>query len=448
VVLAAGTRGGYLYFVLENGFAATAPLQVQDSWPEVEAAGSSRTNLLDQLARNLREGNGFTATSYLPARNEKTGQPVPEETAHVSPGFPWLVSLAYRVVDENTVPALVRWCQCALGAITAGLYFLFARRAFRSLLVALLTGLLCACHPFWIVNTGEINDGVLATVLLAACLVFGTQGGETGDVFSSLVFGLVLAGLSLVRAALLPFALVGLLWFLIHCRTVPRGWLCALLAVLGFTNGLAAWSVRNYRTFEDVVPVVDSAYVHLWMGNNAFATGGPQSEALLESALAKERLSELRSIANQNERYRALAQDVVNYIVQHRGEVVRNRLRAGLYFLFGEAWFRNNLPGVRPTEGEVTEESAEDYKLVLNSLLLGIFGLGFLGWRWSHGGRPMGGLAALAVIWLPLPYILSHAETLWGPRLPLDGVLLCYVAFAVIYLLPLVRRSITTQPGT
>ena len=36
----------------------------------------------------------------------------------------------------------------------------------------------------------------------------------------------------------------------------------------------------------------------------------------------------------------------------------------------------------------------------------------------------------LAAIWLPLPYILSHAESLHGPRLPLDGVLLTLAAYA------------------
>ena len=44
--------------------------------------------------------------------------------------------------------------------------------------------------------------------------------------------------------------------------------------------------------------------------------------------------------------------------------------------------------------------------------------------------------ASLAVFWIPLPYLLSHAELLSGPRLPLDGVLLCYSAFALLCLVP------------
>ena len=45
--------------------------------------------------------------------------------------------------------------------------------------------------------------------------------------------------------------------------------------------------------------------------------------------------------------------------------------------------------------------------------------------------------SSLAVMWIPLPYLLSHAEALSGPRLPLDGVLLCYAAFALCGMLPL-----------
>ena len=48
-----------------------------------------------------------------------------------------------------------------------------------------------------------------------------------------------------------------------------------MLAFLGFLNGLAAWSFRNWQTFHDVLPIVDSTYLHLWMGNNPRATGGP-----------------------------------------------------------------------------------------------------------------------------------------------------------------------------
>jgi hypothetical protein len=44
--------------------------------------------------------------------------------------------------------------------------------------------------------------------------------------------------------------------------------------------------------------------------------------------------------------------------------------------------------------------------------------------------------ASLAMVWIPLPYLLGHAEALQGPRLPLDGVLLCYAAFVLACIVP------------
>jgi hypothetical protein len=50
--------------------------------------------------------------------------------------------------------------------------------------------------------------------------------------------------------------------------------------------------------------------------------------------------------------------------------------------------------------------------------------------------------ASLAAFWIPLPYVLSHAEALSGARLPLDGVLLSLAAFAVACFLPVVGRRL------
>src|SRR5207245_8006274 len=143
-----------------------------------------------------------------------------------------------------------------------------ARRAFANRWVGGLTGLFCALHPFWIINTAEVKDGVLATFLLAVCLLTGARASQSGGPISSLLYGLALAALALVRAALLPFAIVAMVWFLFRCRTARRGWLCAILAFLGFTNGLAPWIIRDYKNLHDLVPIADSTYLNLWVGNN------------------------------------------------------------------------------------------------------------------------------------------------------------------------------------
>jgi 4-amino-4-deoxy-L-arabinose transferase-like glycosyltransferase len=406
LLLAAGARGWYLYH-LADGAATDGPLQVQDD-------GSRE---FEELVDNLRKGRGFRGNDPLVDREEVT--------AHTSPGYPCFRAVVANVTsswaDESQA---VRWLQGGLGALTAGIYFLFARRAFRSLLAATLAGVLCALHPFWVVNTAELSDGVLASFLLAACLALGARGSQEGGPTASLLYGLSLAGLALVRAALLPFAVVAMLWFLARCRFVRRGWLCALLAFLGFINGLVPWTLRNFKVFGEVVPVVDSTYYHLWAGTEKGADGGPPPSG--HPALPKD-LQNLDQ-EDQPERYNRLAQRVVYNIQEHPDRVLRLRLQAGLAFVFGADWFKDKH---RLWRGD------DEYAAVFYGSLLGMLLLMFLGWRWSFAWRRLSMPISVAVIWVPLPYLLSHAEALSGPRLPLDGVLLSYAAFALTCFVPL-----------
>src|SRR5207302_5773800 len=115
-----------------------------------------------------------------------------------------------------------------------------------------------AIYPLWVINTAAVNDGTLTAFLLALVLWLGVRAGQSGGAFSSLLFGLILAALALTRAYYFPFTVVALGWFLFRSRLVYHGWLCALVAFLGFVAPLAPWTVRNYELFKEPVPVVDA----------------------------------------------------------------------------------------------------------------------------------------------------------------------------------------------
>src|SRR5207237_6535711 len=95
---------------------------------------------------------------------------VEERTAHTSPGYPWLLAWLSHWVPADDLEPLVRWIQCGLGILTAGLYFLFGRRVFESRLVGVLAGLLTALYPFWIINTAGINAGTVPALPLSLVL--------------------------------------------------------------------------------------------------------------------------------------------------------------------------------------------------------------------------------------------------------------------------------------
>src|SRR5438874_2559232 len=103
VALAAALRIGYLHVAADDGRAAPA-FAVQGD---------------DPFALSLSEHGAFVGRAPL-AENE-------EPTAHVAPGYPWLIAQFSRF---NSAPeGLIRWTQCGLGALTASFVFLFARRA-------------------------------------------------------------------------------------------------------------------------------------------------------------------------------------------------------------------------------------------------------------------------------------------------------------------------------
>ncbi|HZY88234.1 MAG TPA: hypothetical protein VFE78_25585 [Gemmataceae bacterium] len=424
VAAAAGARAGYLWACADGGRSG-GPLLVQ-----------GRPAELDALVRNLKDSGRFAGPAPFAAGEEAT--------AHVAPGYPLLLSLLARLVDPAALDRTVRWVQCGLGALTAGLYFLFARRVFGNLAVATLAGLFGALHPFWVIDTAAVADGTLATFLLALALFLGARAAQTAGPFASLLYGLTLAGLALVRAALLPFAFVAVAWFLFRSRGLARGWLCALLAFLGFANGLAPWLVRNFQLFREPVPVVDSTYLHLWVGNNPHADGGPLTDTMRQSAPT----AELEKMSKQTDRYARLGALVRQEVRDNPAETLRRRLQAGLDFFFGARWFQDGQLAEHASPGDAAMPGwlARSYPVTLQAVLLALVLLGLLGWRWTYGWRFDSMPATLALIWVPLPYLLGHAEALSGPRLPLDGVLLCYAAFVLVSLVPGQGRDLLAGP--
>src|SRR5262249_42342560 len=132
---------------------------------------------------------------------------------------------------------------------------------------------------------------------------------------------------------------------------------------------------------------------------------------------------------SQTRRYRQLAGELSNQISADPAGFFKHRLEAALCFLLGEEWLEHRVLWQSTGEkGELPGWLDKSYPAFLTGFLFFMLLLGFLGWRWSYGWRRGAMPSSLALFWIPLPYILSHADALSGARLPLDGVLLCYSA--------------------
>jgi hypothetical protein len=432
LALATAARVGYLVAFCDGGTAVPRfAVQGQGPRPKLAAEpkldGLESPSAFEMLVLNLRKYPWFG--SLAPLSDEE------QQTAHVAPGYP-------RVVAWLPDDATVRRVQAGLGIVTVLLLFFYARMVLASNLAAFFVGILAAAQPFWIVNTGEVADGTLATFLLAATLFLGTAAARTGGPLTSLVFGLALACLSLVRASCLPFAFLALGWFLLRCRSLRLGWFAGLLALLGFGNGLAPWVVRNHQVFHQIVPVVDSAWLHVWTGVMPGATGGPIDEEELRASLPPERVKQLLAEPNEVKRYDRLSHDVIRRVKDDPAAAFSGRIAAATRFLFGDGGHaEGRLVQVR-TDAQATppigDSSAE---AIAAGGLIVLLALAFFGWRWSGDCSADCRLATLAFVWLPLPFLLSHAERLSGPRLPWDAILVLFAGAALAACCPWSRRT-------
>ena len=423
VALATATRVGYLMSCCDGG-AVPSKFSVQGSGvrPELPTAtnlrGQTPPNELDELADNLQHHRWFGSLAPL--------SDVEERTAHVAPGYAWIVSWS---PDDATL----RRVQAGLGVVAVLFLFLYSWIAFASRAAAFVVGLLAALDPFAIVNVAEVGDGTVATFLLAASLLLGLHAARSANPVTSLAFGLGLAGLCLVRAACLPFAFFGLAWFLLRCRTLRLGWFAGMLALLGFGNGLAPWVVRNYQAFQQPVPIVDSAWLDIWVGMMPGATGDASDEKTLRESLPAERLRLLLDEPNQAKRYDMLSRDVAQHVLRRPNDVLRGRAAVAIRYLFGETIAPD---GRLVSSAPVRDIDAiaymvhRDLETVAAIFLFAVLVLALFGWRTSAGEDC--GLAVLAFVLLPIPYLLSHADKLSGPRLPWDAVLAIFAGHAIV----------------
>jgi hypothetical protein len=432
LIVALGTRYYYLseYQFLDSD--ASKVWQVQGRG--VVVTPPNRTEL-DQLVDNLKKDGlaGFVAKTPLGPDKE-------EPTAHLSPLYPLMRAGIEKLAEDYkesisfSKGSAVRYVHLILGALTCLCYYLVAWRAFgQNQLLALVVGLATAFYPFWIINTGELEDGVLASFLLAWSLSLGVYVGQKGGIVRSFLLGAVLAALALTRASMLPYAIVVQLWFFLRCRSVPNGSLSAIVCFAAFVGGLAPWGFHSFQRFNAPVPIVQSAWFHIWVGNNPKTDGGAYNWSMKSKLVElKPELAKQLEATPVHDRYSLLADNVTTEIIAHPSDTARRRLVAAMQFLFGTTEMNGTLywPGEKTAPAPLWLHSG--MKLSLVAILL----LALLGWRWSYGWKKQSAPLSLAVFWVPLPYLLSHADQLHSSRLPWDGVLIVLAAMGLLAMIP------------
>ena len=296
---------------------ARAALQVGDrslgrwpswAWPSVIAAVALLLRVVYVL--QVRD-TPFFQTLGLDARfydrtawSLLTGESV-EGAYFMSPLYSWFLAGLYRLFGRDLL--FVRLAQSIIGAGTAVLTYLLAKRVFDRR-VAALAGLIAATYGAFIFYDGSVLMTPLLVFLNLAALVLLVDGDARRRPLLIGLAGAMLGLAAIGRASALIFVPFAAVWLLLRGRgqdetALPprrRSFALAAILVAGAFIVVAPVAIRNYVASGDFVPITSNGGLNFYIGNSEIATGGyerpegldivtdPDGETIAEAALGRD----------------------------------------------------------------------------------------------------------------------------------------------------------------
>ncbi|MBD3348767.1 MAG: tetratricopeptide repeat protein, partial [Candidatus Eisenbacteria bacterium] len=188
------------------------------------------------------------------------------------PGYPYLLALVYRASGGSYLaPRILQLC---LGVLSAFLAYVLGRRYFGTI-AGLVSAALASWYWIFIYFEGELHAvSVLIPVVLGLILLLSTWT-EGVRARLSLGAGLLLGSAVLLRPTAVALLAAAALWALWLRRSGVRRALTRGLLPLAIAAAVVVLptTLRNYAVSGDFVPVVSTAGINLYMGNNPNATG-------------------------------------------------------------------------------------------------------------------------------------------------------------------------------
>jgi len=221
--------GNHKTFILESQYSAREP-QTFIHADAKEYIG---------LAINLKQGKGFA----YPLEN-------PEATARRMPGFPFFLSVIFRVFGTNLSLALGFQCLLLVGVFGAA--YLLSIRFFspRAAVASLIAMVLWPNLKFY--GCAYLGPETLAGLFFFCFLLSLLKGEQEGSSRKWLAIGILLLGGAIyTRAELVAFLPFVCFWLVRH---YDRPWRAVCLTCFILCLLLMPWSVRNFLVFKKFVP--------------------------------------------------------------------------------------------------------------------------------------------------------------------------------------------------
>jgi 4-amino-4-deoxy-L-arabinose transferase-like glycosyltransferase len=360
----------------------------------------------DFFATSIRDGHGYVRPDGTP-------------TAFWPVGYPAVLAAVYTLFGHSLFAAKV--FNAFLGAATAGLVYLLARRWFGRK-QSMGAGLIYAVWPGAIGFTSLTLSEPLFTLLFIACMYLSALAAESRghDLLWAAAFGTVAAGAAYVRGQALALPFFAAAWLLMagwRWERVVSYLGMAFAVVIGLS---VPWLIRNTVAFGEPTFLSTNMGINLWLGHNENADGAFDFQEQLGFAGMFGNLPlDQQELAWNREGFR----QAVRYMVSHPTDEVRLSVLkvAHLYADDSDAirWNEENgaAPIFQPEERTRLRLIFDGYFYAMILLAVGGFAAGLRSReRWT------GPIAATLVLWT-LAHVLFFGEPrLHIPELPFLAV--------------------------
>jgi hypothetical protein len=251
-----------------------------------------------KLAERMHDGQGYV--------NDR-GEP----TAQWPPGYPFFLSLVFRISRD---PIALKTANLLLLALIIGLLPKFDLT--RAVWDGVLTNGQIALYPLFFYCACTLYPQILGSLILIFFLYLLTNRPPSGA--AAFAAGAVLGAGGLVIPyflMLLPICLIWLYWQ--EKGPIFRRALRPALLVAGMLVALAPWTARNWAHFRTFVPVSTNGGINLLRGN--YATVGPNNGVTSDI----ERSVRPDSLASETQRDAFYRRESLRWIRENKARALR-----------------------------------------------------------------------------------------------------------------------------
>ncbi len=181
------------------------------------------------------------------------------------PVYPAFLALIYSFAGQNLVAVYLAQFMLFIAALIVT--FKTCYYVTKSTVCSLLTVFMCIMwFSFWRSIT-EVLTEILALFLISVCVWFIIKCTTKPNIKNCMITGLLLALCVLCKAVIMPLVPIAALYIWLKNGKSKQAILGALSLLIVSTACLGMWTIRNYRSTGEFIPIATGGGFNLWLGN-------------------------------------------------------------------------------------------------------------------------------------------------------------------------------------